>query len=108
MTQDLQKTNKEDFSSLHDIIHSQLKSLVGNRFSSSLAIQKKWTEIVGTVIAHQSQILYVKNKTLYVGVDNSTWNNELSLMKDKIIQRINKMIPDITVKEVKFKIRPKY
>jgi len=105
MKENLSNDKNEEFTSVNDILRSQIKNLVGKKFSTSLSVQTKWKQIVGNVIASHSQVLYVKNDTLFVYVDNSTWHNELSLIKENIVHNLNDMLPDVSIKDVKFKIR---
>lgn len=105
MKPSLEPNKNSHFTSLNDILKSQLNTITKGRFSSSLTIQEKWLQIVGKMIAAHSQVLYIKNGSLYIGVDNSTWHNELTLMKDQIIGQIRQILPDLSIKEVRFKIR---
>lgn len=104
MKSSLQKDKQDNFASLSEILKSQMKSIVGDRFTKSLSIQNKWQHIVGAVISRHSKILYVKDNILHVAVDNSTWLNELSLMKEQIIQKVHEILPDLQIEEIKLKI----
>ena len=61
-----------------------------------------WKEIVGEKISTHTNPVFVKNGCLIVNVDNSTWMNELSIMKKEIIKNLNQKIGMIAVKDIHF------
>ena len=62
-----------------------------------------WEDIVGTGIAKKSKPQKLVRKILYVSVTTSTWANELSLMSEKLIGKINSFIGEDVVKTIRFK-----
>ena len=63
-----------------------------------------WGEIVGPEIAKKSKPRKLVRKTLYVSVTTSTWANELSLMSEKLIEKINFFTGEDVVKTIRFKV----
>ena len=49
----------------------------------------RWAEIVGESLANQTEAVAIEHKILFVRVDDSAWRNELSLMKEDIVEKIN-------------------
>ncbi len=62
-----------------------------------------WEDIAGLEIAKKSKPKKLINKTLYVSVTTSTWANELSLMSEKLKEKINSFIGEDVVKTIRFK-----
>ena len=62
-----------------------------------------WEDIVGPEIAKKSKPQKLVRKTLYVSVTTSTWANELSLMSEKLIEKINSFTGEDVVKNIRFK-----
>ncbi len=62
-----------------------------------------WEDIVGSEIAKKSKLQKLVRKTLYVSVTTSTWANELSLMSEKLIEKINSFTGEDVVKTIRFK-----
>lgn len=62
-----------------------------------------WEDIVGSEIAKKSKPQKLVRKTLYVSVTTSTWANELSLMSEKLIEKINFFTGEDVVKTIRFK-----
>lgn len=63
----------------------------------------KWEEIVGETLSEHTRPAYVKDGVLYIYVDSSVWVQELSLFKNKLIEKINDRIsiPNI-IKDIVF------
>lgn len=96
--------NDDTFSSVADILKTQIHGLSGGRLDVTMELQKKWPEIVGNSIAEHSKVLFLKNKCLHIGVENSTWLSELTLMKDALCEKIAKTKSDNSITDLKFKI----
>ena len=62
-----------------------------------------WEDIVGSGISKKSKPQKLVRKTIYVSVTTSTWANELSLMSEKLIEKINSFIGEDVVKTIRFK-----
>jgi predicted nucleic acid-binding Zn ribbon protein len=50
---------------------------------------EKWAEIVGERLASQAKAIAIEHRILFVRADDSAWRNELSLMKEDIVEKIN-------------------
>jgi hypothetical protein len=67
---------------------------------SIFAIRNGWEGIVGkTVAKHTTQINYLHG-LLYVSIDSAVVRNELSYVKDDIVQKVNKFVGKRLVKEL--------
>lgn len=49
----------------------------------------KWPELVGRHIADVARAVGVKGDTLFVAVESAAWRNELSLMRPKLLAKLN-------------------
>ncbi|MFN3822016.1 MAG: DUF721 domain-containing protein [bacterium] len=63
---------------------------------------RRWGEAVGETIAKVTQPLSIKNGVLRVKVLNPSWKNELFYLRAEIREKINTMLNEEIVKEVKF------
>ena len=63
-----------------------------------------WEEAVGKNIARRAQAVSVRNGILFVVVQNSAWLQELSLLKEGIIEKVNSAIGTDVVKDIVFRI----
>ena len=48
-----------------------------------------WPEVVGPMIAAQSRAVEVREGTLFVHVDSNVWMQELGILRDEIVTRLN-------------------
>jgi predicted nucleic acid-binding Zn ribbon protein len=63
-----------------------------------------WEEAVGQNIARRAKAVSIKGGTLFVKVVNSAWLQELSLLKEGIIEKVNSVVGKNVVKDIMFRI----
>jgi predicted nucleic acid-binding Zn ribbon protein len=74
-----------------------------NRKLNTSNIFNHWEEIAGKEIAKRSRPERLVNMTLHVSVTSSIWANELSLMSEELINRINSSAGEEVVKKLRFR-----
>jgi predicted nucleic acid-binding Zn ribbon protein len=93
----------KSFEDIGSIIGEVIKeSNMGHRLKIS-NIFNNWEEIVGTEIYKKTKPERITGGTLYVSVSTSIWANELSLMSDKLIEKINSFVGEEVVKNIRFR-----
>jgi predicted nucleic acid-binding Zn ribbon protein len=63
-----------------------------NRLEQGLAehrLIKSWSELLGVTVANKTKSLRIRNRKLYVSLHSSVVRNELEMMKDTLIPRLN-------------------
>jgi predicted nucleic acid-binding Zn ribbon protein len=68
----------------------------------------KWYTIVGDIISTHSKPDRIYKKILFVAADHSVYANEIIMMKDVIIKKIDEDYPFQAVREVKVEIKTIY
>lgn len=72
-------------------IDQNLKDLIsrigGERYHRFINIFMAWKSVVGELLAERSHPIRLDKNTLFVGVQNSAWMQELILLKAEIIQK---------------------
>ena len=63
-----------------------------------------WDEAVGENIARRAAAVSMKGGSLFVVVESSTWLQELALMKEGIIEKINSLLGKPLVEDIVFRI----
>ncbi len=63
-----------------------------------------WREAVGETVARRAKARSIKGGILFVAVQDSVWMQELSLLKERIIEKLNSLIGKTVVKEIVFKL----
>ena len=88
-------------------IDSLLQQFVkANNLEKGLAeyrLMKSWKELLGVSIAKRTKSMHIRNRKLFVTLHSSVVRNELSMIKDSIIPRLNEaagmdVIDDIVLK----------
>jgi len=49
----------------------------------------RWEEIVGDRIAQNAEAYAIESGILFLKVPDSTWRNELALMKESLVEKVN-------------------
>lgn len=61
-----------------------------------------WDNAVGERIAKVAKPTRMLKGTLFVSVSSGTWRNELSMRKQEIVDRLNGVLAEEIVKDIKF------
>ena len=61
-----------------------------------------WGEVVGKNISKVTKAKGVDKGTLVIKTESATWRQELHMQKKEIINKINKKIGSIAIKEIRF------
>jgi predicted nucleic acid-binding Zn ribbon protein len=61
-----------------------------------------WGEVVGKNISKVTEATGVDKGTLVIKTESATWRQELHMQKKEIINKINKKIGSIAIKEIRF------
>ena len=80
-----------------------------NRMGIAARLEKEkavvlWEEVVGKNIARRARAVSVRNEILFVTVQNSVWLQELALLKEGIIEKINSLVGRQVIKDIVFRI----
>jgi len=69
-------------------------------------LKSEWDKIVGE-LSKKSFVIFLKDRKLFVGVENSIWIQQMSFQKKSIIEKINEFLGGNYVEEIIFKIGKK-
>jgi len=61
-----------------------------------------WPEIMGTAIANRTTQIYIKDKKLFIRIESSVIKNELVMVRQGIIQKLNEHAGSIVINEMIF------
>ncbi len=85
------------------IYHIFKKHGMGEKFRSQEPLFI-WDEVSGETVGNFTQPLLVKNRVLVVRVPNHAIQHELTLLKEKYIEKINHKLDREELKDIKFKV----
>jgi hypothetical protein len=69
----------------------------------ALRIEDIWEEIMGKTIAKYTDKIQIINSTLFITTTVAPLKNELLYQKEKIMERVNEALGEMTIKEVVIK-----
>jgi predicted nucleic acid-binding Zn ribbon protein len=52
-------------------------------------LKKSWKDLLGPMVARKTKNLQIRNRTLFVTLHSSVMRNELEMMKQSLIPRLN-------------------
>lgn len=80
-----------------------------NRMGIAARLEKEkavvlWEEVVGQGVARRAKATSVRDNILFVTVQNSMWLQELALLKEGIIAKVNSLIGSEVIKDIVFRV----
>ena len=97
----LSKTVKID-----EILADILENLPRTKEPGEEGIVAVWPDIVGAEIAQRARPGLLRDGILFVKVTSSAWVQELEFMKDEFVERLNEMMGEDLVCEIRFEVGP--
>lgn len=91
---------KNNTQSIGDVINEYLKALKLDSKIKETRILNDWDNIVGKTIAKMTSDLYIKNRVLYVHLKSSVVRNELFMIRQGIIAKINSMAEETIIDDI--------
>jgi predicted nucleic acid-binding Zn ribbon protein len=80
---------KANDKSLKEAIEQMLNVYKIKRRYDETAIVSAWPDLVGKSVANRTRELFIKDKRLFLRIESSVIKNELVMMRNQIIQKIN-------------------
>ncbi|MFP4046307.1 MAG: DUF721 domain-containing protein [Bacteroidales bacterium] len=85
---------------LDEIISSYLKQMDIDGKLKEVKVTSSWEEIVGKLIARKTDKIFIKDRKLFVYLNSSIVRNELSMLKDSLIDELNKKAGDSVIDDI--------
>ena len=92
---------EKSVSELLDILLARLKCDDTNPYAP---VVRTWDSIVGPDLIGHCSLQDIKGSTLIVKVDHPAWAVVVSMRKQKIIEHISKMYPELQIKRLQVRI----
>jgi predicted nucleic acid-binding Zn ribbon protein len=87
---------------LKQAIQALISNLKIEERLNETAIVTEWEKIVGKMIARHTSNIYIKNKVLFVELDNAALRNELGYAKTKLIAAVNTEVKATVITDIVF------
>ncbi len=85
---------------LKEVIQEYLEALKMKQKIKEVSLLSSWEEVVGKTISRSTSDIYIKNKKLYVILKSSVIRNELLLIKDQLIKKLNEAVNANVIYEI--------
>jgi predicted nucleic acid-binding Zn ribbon protein len=93
---------KANDKSLKEAIEQMLNVYKIKKRYEETGIVAHWPELVGNSVANRTKEIFISKKKLYLRIESSVIKNELMLMRNQIIAKVNDKAKEILVEEIIF------
>mgnify|MGYP006281959329 CR=1 FL=1 len=80
---------KKDIKRIDSLLDQFVKAHGLERGLAEYRLMKSWNDLLGVSIAKKTRKMYIRNRTLFVVLYSSVVRNELDMMKDTLLKRLN-------------------
>lgn len=94
---------KREAQSLSEILGDSLKNLQIEGKIHETRILDAWAEVVGPILAAHTGNKYVSRRILYVQMDTPIVRSELQMMRQSLVEKLNKAAGAETIKDIIFR-----
>lgn len=88
---------------IQEILEESLKSMNIDGKIYETRLMNAFPEIVGSGIAAHTKNIYISRGTLYVQMDSAVIRNELQMMRQSLINHLNRQVGHDTIKDIIFR-----
>ncbi len=89
--------------SLSDVLKEYIKQNQMDQKLKEVDVVQGWENLLGKTIAHYTKNIYIINRILYVQISSSVVKNELFMMREEIVRKINENAGSTVVLKIIFK-----
>lgn len=94
---------RKNTQTIGEVLHEYIESMRLGRKLKESRIERQWEYLVGKNAASLTRKVYIRNKVLYVYLESSVLRNELLMMRETLIKRINEEAGEELVNKVVLK-----
>ncbi|MDD4922789.1 MAG: DUF721 domain-containing protein [Bacteroidales bacterium] len=94
---------KRNAQSLRDILDETLKNMHIDGKLYETRLINAFPEIVGSGIASHTKNVYILKGILYVQMDSAVIRNELQMMRQNLVEHLNRSVGHDTIKDIIFR-----
>ncbi|HOP86257.1 MAG TPA: DUF721 domain-containing protein [Syntrophorhabdaceae bacterium] len=90
------------FTPIHEVIDRVIKKYRIDGDIDAYKVFSVWNDIVGTKLSGHAKPVKIKEKVLYVSVDDPLWLAQIKYIKQDIIEKLCIAIKDDIFRDIKF------
>ncbi len=95
-------SNTTNTKQLKDLINEIVNSSSFKKKYDNIRIINTWKSFFGSSVEKRTEKIYVKERKLFVKISSPPLKNELSMMKSKILERLNTELSEKLLDEIIF------
>jgi len=80
---------RKDAKKIDSLLHQFVKANGLEKGLAEYRLMKSWKDLLGITVAKKTKSLRIQNRKLFVTLHSSVVRNELSMMKDSLIPKLN-------------------
>lgn len=88
---------------IENVIREYLKEMNIDQKLKEVGIVSQWEKLMGKTVAVRTSQIYIRNHILYIHVTSSVLKNELLMMRQAIIEKINEEAGEKIVEQIVIK-----
>jgi predicted nucleic acid-binding Zn ribbon protein len=85
---------------INQVIRELLRELNIERKLKEVGIVSGWESMMGRMVASRTSQIYIRNRILYIHVTSSVLKNELLMMRQDIINRVNEQAGEKIIDQI--------
>ncbi len=85
---------------ISDVIRESLREMQIDRKLKEVNIVSQWESLMGRTVASRTSKIYIRNHTLYIHVTSSVMKNELMMLRQDIVSRLNEKAGEQLIDEI--------
>jgi predicted nucleic acid-binding Zn ribbon protein len=94
---------KSNTQPIENVIREYLKEMNIDQKLKEVGIVSQWEKLMGKTVAVRTSQIYIRNHILYIHVTSSVLKNELLMMRQAIIEKINEEAGEKVVEQIVIK-----
>ena len=94
---------KSNTQPIENVIREYLKEMNIDQKLKEVGIISQWEKLMGKTVAVRTNQIYIRNHILYIHVTSSVLKNELLMMRQAIIEKINEEAGERIVEQIVIK-----
>lgn len=91
---------KSNTQKLGEVVREYLHQMMIEGKLKEVGIVRSWEELMGKAVATRTKNIYIKNKTLFIELKSSVLRNELFMMRQSIIDKINERAGEVVIEKM--------
>ncbi|HJZ38839.1 MAG TPA: DUF721 domain-containing protein [Bacteroidales bacterium] len=91
---------KSQTQNIRDVIRDCLNEMRIDRKLKEVQLVSQWESLMGKTVANRTSQIYIRNRVLYIRITSPVLKNELLMMRQVIIERLNENAGESLIEQI--------